>query len=68
MSPQLNCPHRNTDNAISRHPAVRNLVWWDVRSMLRSQAKVAREPNGNLKVTRDRQTPALHSSLDKNPN
>jgi hypothetical protein len=66
MSPQLNCPHRNTDNAISRHPAVRNPGWRDVRTMLRSLTEAVRKPNGNLEVTRNGQTPDLHAPLDNN--
>jgi hypothetical protein len=54
MSPQLNGPHRNTDDAIFRHPAVRNLFWRDARSMFRSLAEVARGPSGNLKVSRNK--------------
>jgi hypothetical protein len=67
MSPQLNGPHRNTDDAISRHPAVRNLVWRGVRSMLRSLTGVAPRPPEHLMVTRDRQPPALHAWLDTKP-
>ena len=67
MSPQLNCPHRNTDDAIFRHPAASNLVWRDARSMLGSMAKVARELNGNLKDTRNAQALVLHPAPDKDP-
>jgi len=63
----MNGPHRNTDDAISRHPAVRNLVWRGVRSTLRSLTKVALGPPKHLRVTGDRPSPALHASLDTKP-
>ena len=40
-------------------------VGWDVGSMLGSLADVAREPNGNLKVTRNEQALVLYASLNK---
>lgn len=66
MNGQLSGSHRNTDDAVFRHPAARNLAWRDVRSMLGSPAEVAREPNGNLNVTRNGQTMVLHASLNRN--
>ena len=66
MKPQPSGSHRRTYDGIFRHPAARNLGWRDVRSMLGELAEVVEEPNGNLKMTRNGQTLALHASLDKN--
>jgi len=65
MNGQLSGSRRNTYDAVFRQ-ATRNLAWRDVRSMLGSQDEVAREPNGNLKVTRNGQTLVLHASVDEN--
>ena len=66
MKPQLSGSHRRTYDGVFRHPAARDLGWRDVRSMLGAPAEVVEEPNGNLKITRNGQTPVLHPSLDKN--
>jgi len=66
MKSRLKGSHRRTYDAIFRHPVARNLGWPDVRSMLGALAEVLKEPNGNLKITRDGQTLVLHPSLDKN--
>ena len=67
MRPQLTDPHQRTCDCISRHPAVRNPGWRDVRTMLSSLTEAVREPNVNVKVTRDGQASVLGVSLDKKP-
>ena len=51
MISQLGGSRPNTYDAISRHPAVRNLAWKDVRSMFSAPAEVVEEPNGRLKIS-----------------
>ena len=51
MMSQLSDLRPNTYDAISRHPAVRNQAWRDVRSMLCAPAEVVEEPNGRLKIS-----------------
>jgi hypothetical protein len=65
MKPELSGSHRKTYDGIFRHPVARNLDWRDVRSLLGALAEVVEEPNGDLKITRNGQTLALHPSLDK---
>jgi hypothetical protein len=65
METQLNGPHRNTYNAVFRHPVARNLEWRDVRSMLVAVADAVQEQNGVLKVTRHGRTLVLHRPFRK---
>ena len=66
MKPTLSGPSRRTYDGIFRHPAASNLAWRDVRSMLEVMAQIVEAPNGNLQITRNGLTLALHPSLDKN--
>src|SRR5688572_15301467 len=65
MKPKLSGFHRRTYDAIYQHPVARNLHWRDVRSMLDVLADLARQPNGNLKFTRNGQTLTLHTEREK---
>jgi hypothetical protein len=67
MLSQLSGSEQRTNDCISRPPPVHKSGWWDVRSMPSSTAKAAREPNGNVKVTRDGEPSVLDVSLDNNP-
>ena len=67
MTPQLTDSDHMIRDCISRHPAVRNPGWRDVRTMLSSLTEAVPEPNGNVKVTRDGQASVLGVSLDKKP-
>jgi len=65
MKPQPSGSHRRAYDDIFRHPPPRNPGWRDGRSMLGPLARAAREPNGDLKVTRNGQTLVPHAALDK---
>jgi hypothetical protein len=65
MRTQLSGSHRSTYEAIYQHPVARNLHWRDVRSMLDALADLARQPNGNLKFTRNGQTLTLSPRREK---
>lgn len=52
--------HLRTYQAIFQHPLAHNLHWHDVHALFRHVCQVDEEPNGNLKVTRNRQTLVLH--------
>jgi hypothetical protein len=60
--------HLRAYQAIFHHPAAHNLAWHDVLALLRQVAEVAEEPNGNLRVTRNKQTLVLHPHRTKEVN
>ena len=64
MLSQLSGSDQRTNDCISRPPPLHKSAWWDVRSMPSSTDKTAREPQGNVKVTRDEQPSVLDVSLD----
>lgn len=64
-APHMNGRHQNTYNAIFRHPAVHNLEWHDVRSLLEALGDVVEGHNGSLRVTRNGQTVTLHAPKHK---
>lgn len=55
-SSPLSGTHRQTYDAIFRHPIARNLSWHDVRALFGQLGHVIEEPNGSLKFTRNGQT------------
>ena len=65
MRLHLSGSHRSTYDAIFQHPVARNLHWRDVRSMLDVVSELHRQPNGNLKFTRNGQTLTLRPKREK---
>ncbi|QEL19868.1 hypothetical protein [Limnoglobus roseus] len=57
--------HRNTYDAIRRHPTAHNLEWHDVRSLLDAIAVVIEGDNGSLRATRNGHTALLHAPKHK---
>jgi len=45
--------HLRTYNQIFQHPISQNLDWREVWALLDEIGEIAKEPNGNLKVTRN---------------
>ncbi len=60
MEAQMSRVHQTTYNAIFQHPAVHNLQWHDVRSMLNALTDVTEEHNGNLSFRRHGETLTVH--------
>lgn len=57
--------HLRTYTTIFQHPVSHNLAWHDVHALFRHLGEVVEEPNGNLKVTRNRQVLVLHPARTK---
>jgi hypothetical protein len=57
--------HLRTYQTIFRHPAAHNLGWQDVHALFRHLGRVADEPNGSLKVTRNGRVLILRPSSEK---
>jgi hypothetical protein len=57
--------HQRTFDRIFQHPISHNLEWRDVHALLEEMGDVAKEHNGNLKVTRNGQTLVLHPGSRK---
>jgi hypothetical protein len=65
MTTTLSSAHQATLDAIRRHPAVHNLHWNEVRSLLEAIAEVRPHGNGSIKYTRNGQTLLLHPDSHK---
>ncbi|PSB26387.1 hypothetical protein [Stenomitos frigidus] len=65
METQMSRVHQTTYNAIFQHPAVHNLQWHDVRSMLNALTDVTEEHNGNLSFRRNGETLTVHPPKHK---
>jgi hypothetical protein len=57
--------HRQTYEAIFRHPIAHNLSWHDVRALFGQLGHVIEEPNGSLKLTRNGQILVLRAPRTK---
>jgi hypothetical protein len=64
--PSLNGRHKQTYEAIFRHPTAHNLEWHDVHSLLAAVANVAEGHNGAFEVTKAGQRLILHTPKHKN--
>lgn len=62
---QLNGRHRHTYEAIFHKPAVHNLEWHDVRSLLEAIAEVSEGHNGALQISRNGQSMTFHPPKHK---
>jgi hypothetical protein len=65
MQLDLTHSHRNTYEAVFRHPPAHNLQWRDLRALLTELADVEEEPNGKLRVTRNGQTLVMEPDRHK---
>ena len=63
--PALTGAHLRTYQTIFQHPVSHNLGWHDVHALFRQLGQIEKEPNGNLKVTRNGQTLVLPPTRTK---
>ena len=61
VPPQLNTRHRRTYEAIFRRPAVHNLAWHDLLSLLDNLADVSESDHDSYRATRGGQEVRLHA-------